>query len=267
MTTNHQKGLFNPGQGNEPPSVVKGAIDKSSRLPAYAQMANGLRSAISSGEFPPGSRLPAESALAKAHGVSAMTARQAVSVLEEEGLVRRMQGKGTFVRKIGVAASSFGLDALGAIIADRENLAVRIVEASVKKTPGPEKAVLGLSDNSPVIEVQRIILHRNEPFTLHVSYTNFDPRSPTVEAMLDTVVLTGLIFQEGYSNFKRGMLRLLPTQLEAREARLLEMNQGESAFKLEHLFFDFDDAPAAFGWFIVSHEKMPLISKVGVWDE
>ena len=113
MTTNHQKGLFNPGQGNEPPSVVKGAIDKSSRLPAYAQMANGLRSAISSGEFPPGSRLPAESALAKAHGVSAMTARQAVSVLEEEGLVRRMQGKGTFVRKIGVAASSFGLDALG----------------------------------------------------------------------------------------------------------------------------------------------------------
>ena len=74
---------------------------------------------------------------------------------------------------------------------------------------------------------------------------------------MDTVVLTGLIFQEGYSNFKRGMLRLLPTQLEAREARLLEMNQGESAFKLEHLFFDFDDAPAAFGWFIVSHEKMP----------
>lgn len=262
-----QNSVSAPLAGNGDLGLAKATIDKSSRLPAYAQMANSLRSSISSGDYPPGARLPAESALAKAYGVSAMTARQAVSVLEEEGLVRRMQGKGTFVRKIGVATSSFGLDALAAIIADRENLTVRIVEASVKKTPGNEKKLLGLSDHTPVIEVQRIILHRNEPFTLHVSYTSFDPRSPSVESMLDTVVLTGLIFQEGYSNFKRGVLRLLPTQLEAKEAELLDMDQGESAFKLEHLFFDFDDKPAAFGWFLVSHEKMPLISKVGVWDD
>lgn len=256
-----------PGQWNDKPPLTKGTIDKSSRLPAYAQMANSLLSSISSGEYPPGARLPAESALAKAYGVSAMTARQAVSVLEEDGLVRRVQGKGTFVRKIGVATSSFGLDALGAIISDRENLVVRIVKASVKKTPGMEKKILGLEENSPVIEVQRVILHKDEPFTLHVSYTSFDPRSPSVEAMLDTVVLTGLIFQEGYSNFKRGLLRLLPTQLDSREARLLDLNEGDSAFKLEHLFFDFEDKPAAFGWFLVSSEKMPLVSKVGVWDE
>jgi len=248
-------------------AIAEHKIDKSSSLPAYAQMANILRQKISTGAYAPGDRLPAESALAKSFGVSAMTARQAVTVLEEEGLVRRVQGSGTFVRKIGVAASYFGLDALGQVLADEENLAVRIVNASVKRTPGLEKTLLGLNDSDPVILVERVIMHRDEPFTLHVSFTSFDPASPTVEAMLDTVVLTGLIFQEGYSNFKKGELRLLPTILGPREARLLRMEPGRSVFKLEHLFHDFDDRPAAFGWFIVSHEKMPLVSRVGVWHD
>lgn len=249
------------------PLVATKAIDKSSRMPAYAQMADILRASISQGEYPPGGRLPAESALAKAYGVSAMTARQAVSVLEEEGLVRRVQGSGTFVRKVGVAASTFGLESLGSVFADQENLQVRIVKASVKKSPGVEKEVLGLAPNEPVIVVERVILHQGEPFTLHISYTSFDPASPTVESMLDTVVLTGLIFQEGYSNFKRGALRLMPALLDAREAGILEMAEGAPVFKLEHLFYDFDNRPTAFGWFLVSHEKMPLLSKVGVWDE
>jgi GntR family transcriptional regulator len=178
-----------------------------------------------------------------------------------------VQGSGTYVRKVDMAASNFGLESFANVFADRDNLQVRIVKASVKKTPGVEKVALGLKPNDPIIVVERIILHQNQPFTLHVSYTTFDPTSPTVEAMLDTVVLTGLIFQEGYSNFKRGTLRLMPALLEPREARLLQMEQGALVFKLEHLFCDFDDRPAAFGWFLVSHEKMPLISKVGVWDE
>lgn len=249
------------------PLVATKAIDKGSRMPAYAQMADILRASISQGEYPPGGRLPAESALAKAYGVSAMTARQAVSVLEEEGLVRRVQGSGTFVRKVGVAASNFDLESLGSVFADQENLQVRIVKASVKKSPGVEKEVLGLEPSDPVIVVERVILHQGEPFTLHISYTSFDPASPTVESMLDTVVLTGLIFQEGYSNFKRGALRLMPALLDAREAGILEMAEGAPVFKLEHLFYDFDNRPTAFGWFLVSHEKMPLLSKVGVWDE
>jgi len=249
------------------PHTDRKKIDKRSRLPAYAQLANILRSCISQGESPPGERLPSESALAKNYGVSSMTARQAVSVLEEEGLVRRIQGKGTFVRKIGISTSSFDLGSLGTVFSDKENLSVRIVNASVKRSPGLEKEVLGLGPSQPVIMVERIILHRNEPFTLHVSYTSFDPTSPTVEAMLDTMVLTGLIFQDGYSNFKRGDLRLFPSQLNERDAGLLKLEPGQSVFKLEHLFYDFENKPAAYGWFIVSHEKMPMISRIGIWDE
>jgi len=242
-------------------------VDKKSRLPAYIQMADILRSSISSGEYPPGKQLPSESALAKMHGVSAMTARQAVSVLEEEGLVLRVQGKGTYIRKIEVSSSSFGLGTFEEIFADKENLGVRIVNASVKKKPGFENEVLELAPNQPIILIERIILHKNEPFALHISYTKFDPTSPTVESMLDTVVLTELIFQEGYSNFKRGALHLIPTQLSDREAKLLRLEPGKSVFKLEHLFYNFDNQPAAYGWFLISHEKMPLVSRIGIWDE
>lgn len=242
-------------------------IDKGSRLPAYAQLADILRSSISRGEYPPGGRLPAEMTIAKAHGVSAMTARQAVSVLEEEGLVRRVQGMGTFVKKIGVSTSQFSLEALGAAFADKDNVAVRIVSATVKKDPGVEKDILALSPREPVIVVERIILYNDDPFSLHVTYTRFDPKSPMVESMLDTAVLKDLFFQEGCSNFKRGALSLIPIQLSDREAMLLKLEPGKSVFKLEHLFYDFDNKPAAYGWFIVSHEKMPLVSKIGIWDE
>lgn len=242
-------------------------VDKRSKLPAYAQLANILRASIGEGEFPPGGRLPAEAALAKAHGVSTMTARQAVGVLEEEGLVSRLQGKGTYVRKIGVSTSSFNLDTLTDVLADKENLSVRILKATIKKTPGLEKEMLGLSPEQPVVLVERLILHRDEPFALQLSYSNFDPKSPTVESMLDTVVLTDLIFQEGYSNIKRGVLRLLPTLPNEREAELLKLEKGATAFRLEHLYYDFDNKPAAFGWFIVSHEKIPIESRIGIWDE
>lgn len=249
------------------PSATGKVIDKTSKTPAYTQMAKILRSKIARGEYSPGSRLPSESALAKMHGVSAMTARQAVSELEKEGLVNRVQGRGTFVRKIAVAKSSFELNSLSSVLADKDNLAVRIVNTAVKKTPGLEKEILGIEPNQPVIVVERVLVHENEPFTLHISYTNFDPKSPAVESMLDTVVLTDLIFQEGYSIFKRGILHLLPTCVDQREAGLLNLKTGENVFKLEHLFYDFENKPAAFGWFLVSHEKMPLISKIGIWDE
>ena len=252
---------------NETVASAGRRIDKRSKLPAYAQLANILRTSISHGEYPPGGRLPAEAALAKAHGVSAMTARQAVSVLEEEGLVRRAQGKGTYVRKIGVSASSFSLEALTDVLADKENLSVRILKAAVEKHPGMERQVLELQTGQPVVVVERLILHKNAPFTLHLSYTNFDPKSPTVESMLGTMVLTELIFHEGNSNFKRGVLHLLPTRLSEREAGLLELAKESTAFKLEHLFYDFDNRPAAYGWFIVSHEKMPIVSRIGIWDE
>lgn len=257
----------------ERPQQISGAfsqeekLDKQSHIPAYAQLAQILRQRISSEIYTPGSRLPSEATIAKSFKVSSMTVRQAVGVLVNEGLVERIQGRGTFVRRLDVATSHFGLDSLRNILTDHENVEVRILKATVEKARGRQQEALGLATDDPIVVVERVILHRSQPFTLQVGYAVFDPESPIVETMLDTEVLTGLFFQENRSSFMKGELWLLPASLNEREADLLGSEIGENAFRLEHIFYDFQGRPAAYGWFLVTPDKMPLSTRVGVWNE
>lgn len=62
------------------------------------RLARLLRGLITSGEMRPGDRLPSERALAAEHGVARNTAREAVRLLTDEGLVTSEQGRGVFVR-------------------------------------------------------------------------------------------------------------------------------------------------------------------------
>lgn len=66
--------------------------------PPSRRVADELRHAISAGELTAGDRLPSERALAEQHGVARNTAREAVRILADEGLVTAIHGKGVFVR-------------------------------------------------------------------------------------------------------------------------------------------------------------------------
>jgi GntR family transcriptional regulator len=61
-------------------------------------IADAIRSQIESGELPPGAQLPSERDLASAYGTARNTAREAVRLLADAGLVITDQGKGSFVR-------------------------------------------------------------------------------------------------------------------------------------------------------------------------
>ncbi len=52
---------------------------------------------IESGEIPPSHAIPSINSLVQTYGVADQTARKAVSVLREEGLVHNVSGKGTYV--------------------------------------------------------------------------------------------------------------------------------------------------------------------------
>ena len=74
-------------------------IDPSSDRPIYRQIADHLRAGIREGRYPEGTPLPSETQLAELYDVTRMTARQAVDVLKNEGLVRSEHGRGVFVRQ------------------------------------------------------------------------------------------------------------------------------------------------------------------------
>jgi GntR family transcriptional regulator len=66
------------------------------------EIADAIRAAITSGEYPPGARLPPEDDLAREHGVSRPVVNAAERILRAEGLIRTERGRGTIVTEIPV---------------------------------------------------------------------------------------------------------------------------------------------------------------------
>ena len=76
-------------------------IDPLAPVPPYRQIAAILKRRILSGQYPPNSRIPTESELVDAYEVARTTARRAVGVLRDEGLVYTVPQRGTYVAGSG----------------------------------------------------------------------------------------------------------------------------------------------------------------------
>lgn len=74
----------------------------------YHQVYSMLRGWIFDGTYPPGTKLPPEGELCERLGVSRITSRKALDLLVNEGLVVRVQGKGTYVSEDMREAPSVG---------------------------------------------------------------------------------------------------------------------------------------------------------------
>jgi GntR family transcriptional regulator len=73
-------------------------IDPTGPVPPYRQIAEIIRKRIKSGEYPKNSRIPTESEMVETWEVARTTARRAIAVLREEGLVYTVPQRGTYVR-------------------------------------------------------------------------------------------------------------------------------------------------------------------------
>jgi len=76
---------------------VAAALNPQSPLPLYHQLAERLLEGIRRGEYPAGSRIPAETALARRFGIGRPTVRQATDLLVRRRRLERRRGSGTYV--------------------------------------------------------------------------------------------------------------------------------------------------------------------------
>ncbi len=72
-------------------------LSEAKSLPLYLQLKQLLKEQIEAGVLKPHDMLPSERELEDRYEISRMTARHALSALEDDGLVYRKQGRGTFV--------------------------------------------------------------------------------------------------------------------------------------------------------------------------
>src|SRR5271166_213263 len=84
--------------GLSPMTVLTQAVDPASDRAVYKQIADHLRAAIGRGGLREGEQLPSEARLMEHYGVARMTIRNALRVLQDEGLVTAEHGRGVYVR-------------------------------------------------------------------------------------------------------------------------------------------------------------------------
>ena len=239
-------------------------IVRNSPLPVYKQLAESLHRRIMAGEFQPGERLPAETKLAEMYAVSPMTVRKALSLLASQSMVTAIRGSGTYVKEVELGSASFYLQSLNELFNDEKETLIRVLEA--RYYPADEKISrkLSIQLGERVIFIRRLLLVSGEPAFYHRAYLLNDPNRPVVEAELEVTDLKGIFQGSGGSIIKYGDLYLESTILTEQETAILNLEPPVPGMMLEHIYYDFDNKPVSWGWFVCAGSHLRMHTRVGI---
>lgn len=214
-------------------------------IPLYFQIYRDLQYKICQGEYAPRSLLPTEAELEKIYGTSRAPVRQALKVLENEGLVTRRQGKGTFVTD--QAHTSPWLIATGFLkYYERywERMTARTVELE-RSLPPEEEIVtfLGVSPASPGMRLVRLQCVDERPTVLLENY--FAPRFDieVFRAAGDFMSLKELLASKFGVSVRRTHERLAVRAPSARFAALLKLPENTTVLRVRRFMWDNFDKP------------------------
>lgn len=126
------------------------------RQPLYLTLRNALADRLSRGDWRPGEAIPAELKLAAEMGVSPGTVRKAIDGLVAEGVLRRHQGRGTFVTEEAPAHAGFRF--LRLVDAEGRRVTPEPVSDVIATVPAGAEAArrLGIGEKEKVVTVERV---------------------------------------------------------------------------------------------------------------
>lgn len=200
---------------------------------------DGLRRAVITGQYEPGSKLPNEDALAARFGVSRATIREAVRGLVEEGYLARRQGSGTYVTSRPLLRNSLDtnfsytayLESTG-VRAGRRILGVRTIPADTQVAEQ-----LRVEVGTPVVELRRVRTADERPAVYSVDCMPAD----VVDADRDREALGGSIYAllaaRGHP-VRHGEAVVAPASADAELAAVLGVAEGTLLQHLEQVDVD-----------------------------
>lgn len=145
-------------------------LDRESGIPLHTQLENMMRQKISSGEWPVGKLMPSENKISTEYGVSRMTVRNVITRLEQDGLVKRVMGKGTYVSSLKMRGGNLKFDG---IISQLQKMGYTITTKvlSVERITEPSLATVFLiPEETLYYKVQRVRYMNSSPMSVHVTY-------------------------------------------------------------------------------------------------
>lgn len=206
-------------------------VDRSRPEPLWHQVAQALSINIEEGIWSPGDRLPGEGQLCDLLGVSRITVRHALRKLQEQGLVHKVHGRGTFVRSSRLVGGSQAVTSFSREMVDLGRapgsvlLAAEIVPADTRTA-----SALGLTEPREVLRIRRLRTGDGKPIGIQTAHLLRE----RVEGLEGAEVADRSLYEVLQERFG-----LVATQADevyrvgaasAEEARLLEIEPGTPVF-------------------------------------
>jgi GntR family transcriptional regulator len=236
--------------------VLTEQVDAGSDRAVYRQIADHLRAAIARDRLREGQQLPSEARLMEHYGVARMTVRNALRLLQDEGLIVSEHGRGVYVRakppvrrlafdrfarrhrKEGKAAFLIESEAAGA------TPTVDMIEVWEAEAPADVAERLRLSDGDHVIVRSRRYSLDGRPMETATSYIPADLASgtPIAEPNPGPGGIYARLEEYGHTleRFVEDVTARMPTP---EEARLLQLRPGIPVFRLVRTAYSIDGRP------------------------
>jgi GntR family transcriptional regulator len=213
--------------------------DRSRPEPLWHQTERALRALIAEGAWPDGAQLPNEAKLSEMLGVSRITMRHALRNMEEWGLLRREQGRGTFVRSSTVIAGARGPTSLTQEMADRGlPVGSRILELSEIPADNAIASALEIREGAAVVRLRRLRLGGGLPIGIQTAHL-LAKRVPGLVGMSEPLISLyatlrarfGLVPQSALEVYRVGAI-------SAEDAELLDVSTGSPVFIVQRTTSD-----------------------------
>lgn len=223
----------------------------------YLQLESVLKQRMQGGDYAVGDRIPTEPELCEEFGVSRITVRRAIQDLVDEGLLKKIRGRGTFVAVpkyvVGIGTNydrGFGELNRGGMHTRYEIIGAQTDEASVNVAER-----LGLEAGTRVTHVRRLVLEGDVPFAiddLYVSAREF----PGLSGRLAAGESFYALLESAYGVHLGAEDLLLDASTARRdEARLLRCAVGVPLFVLRKRVVDVNGFPIHYSKSVVRAER------------
>lgn len=216
-------------------------INPNSIIPLYKQISNLLREKIVTHVLPSGEKLPSETELMQEYSVSRITIRAAIKELVDDGLLQRLQGKGTFVcepKKEYRASDPQGFSYAN-ILAGRQPF-TQLLGMEYALPPKKVQDFLGLPDGVSVLCSHRLRSVDEVPILIEHNYyqsnLNFLEKENLNESLFSILKKHGL-------NWKTKSRSLEICAANREETSLLDVKLGSPLLLFVDLILDETDQP------------------------
>lgn len=160
-------------------------VDRNSPIPLYYQIKLNLKRFIEDNKLIPNAPLPSEEELAKRYGVSRLTVRQAMQELVKEGLVYRIQGKGTYVAESKMISD---LSYLTGFSEEMEKVKKKtwskVLANELVKLPEKVAKVFNIPSDTDVLLLSRLRYEGDRPRAIENAYLNIS-KYPVLKKILE----------------------------------------------------------------------------------